>query len=95
MTAVACCLRLSRKARLLLLVLGSSLGNSRPAGSLGEAYPRSVVAADEVADRLRREADRVATKAKLQSDLDQRIQRIQEIETDLPDLEVSRTAPDR
>ncbi len=57
-----------------------------PGASLGEAFQRSVAAADEVADRLRREADRVATKAKLQSDLDQRLQRIQEIDASLSEL---------
>ena len=39
-----------------------------PAGSLVEAYEASVHLGDEVADRLRREADRVAIKARLVSE---------------------------
>lgn len=40
-----------------------------PDGDLAEAYFASVKAADDIADRLRREADRVARKAQLQADL--------------------------
>ena len=40
----------------------------RPGVSLDEAYEISVQRADDIADRLRREADRVATKAKLLGD---------------------------
>lgn len=39
-----------------------------PSKTLKEAYEQSVSKADEIADRLRREADRVAKKAKLLSD---------------------------
>ena len=39
-----------------------------PSNTLTEAYEQSVVRTDQVADRLRREADRVARKAKLLSD---------------------------
>ncbi len=48
------------------------LANFTPAGSLAEAYERSVERADLVADRLRREANRVAGKAKLVADRGQR-----------------------
>lgn len=41
-----------------------------PSKTLKEAYEQSVSKADEIADRLRREADRVAKKAKLLSDRD-------------------------
>ena len=40
----------------------------RPSVTLAEAFQTSMVQTDEIADRLRREADRVATKAKLLSD---------------------------
>jgi len=42
--------------------------SSKPAENLLEAYEASVYRADEISDRLRREADRVARKAKLASD---------------------------
>jgi uncharacterized protein YhaN len=40
----------------------------QPSGTLTEAFQASLLQTDEIADRLRREADRVATKAKLIAD---------------------------
>lgn len=45
---------------------------SGPARDLAEAYERGVQQADGIADRLRREADRVATQVKLVADRNQR-----------------------
>lgn len=45
---------------------------SQEGTDLPQAYERAVSRADEIADRLRREAERVARKIKLQSDRDQR-----------------------
>ncbi|MBT8363458.1 MAG: AAA family ATPase [Deltaproteobacteria bacterium] len=44
------------------------IGELQPAGTLAEAFQTSLVQADEIADRLRREAGRVAAKAKLLAD---------------------------
>jgi uncharacterized protein YhaN len=48
--------------------IGDFIKLFQPCGTLAEAYAFSVQQADEVADRLRREADRVATNAKLHAD---------------------------
>jgi uncharacterized protein YhaN len=51
--------------------------------NLAAAFGSSVKRADEVADRLRREADRVAAKAKLLTDRDVRTKQQAQLETDL------------
>jgi uncharacterized protein YhaN len=48
--------------------LNRFIGMFQPARTLSDAYEMSVLRADELADRLRREADRVARKAKLLAD---------------------------
>jgi uncharacterized protein YhaN len=53
------------------------------AGDLAEAYQRAVEMADELADRLRREADRVAGKAKLQADRDRTAEACRTLEAEL------------
>ena len=45
--------------------------NYDPENPLDKAYEKSVYTVDDVADRLRREADRVAQKATWLADLDQ------------------------
>ena len=50
--------------------LAAFLAEFAPAGTLADAYAQSVRHADAVADRLRREADRVARKAELQAALE-------------------------
>lgn len=52
-----------------------------PRGTLAEAYRAGVDAADRLADRLRREAEQVATKARLLAERDQRLQRRLETES--------------
>ena len=49
-----------------------------PGGDLSQAYQASVEAADAVADRLRREADRVAKKAKLTTDRQDGVRQLSE-----------------
>ena len=49
--------------------IGAFISEFAPGGDLAEAYCASIKAADDIADRLRREADRVAQKAQLQADL--------------------------
>ena len=44
-----------------------------PLTGLADAYRRSVEEADHIADQLRSDADRVATKAKMQADIEQRL----------------------
>jgi uncharacterized protein YhaN len=65
-----------------------------PLQNLADAYARSVQDADQVADRLRNDADRVAMKAAWQADRDQRSRRsisldqeLQEAEARLNDLD--------
>ncbi len=55
------------------------VGRFPPLQSLVDAYERSVQDADLVADRLRHDADRVATKAKLQADHEKRTVRSQSL----------------
>jgi len=51
----------------------------KPAENLFEAYEASVYQADDISDRLRREADRVARKAKLTSDHETQMIRIERL----------------
>ena len=60
-----------------------------PLQTLPQAYHRSVVEADQIADLLRSDADRVATKSKLQADHDQRIGREAAVQS-----EIARTEAD-
>jgi uncharacterized protein YhaN len=52
-----------------------------PAPNLAEAYERSVVASDQVGDRLRREADRVARNVELISQRDKRAEQMAKLST--------------
>jgi hypothetical protein len=52
-----------------------------PDGDLARAFEMSVAQADNVADRLRREADHVAEKAKLLADRKETIERHQDLTT--------------
>ncbi|MBV08835.1 YhaN family protein [Rubinisphaera sp.] len=54
-----------------------------PATSLAEAYRRSVEEADQIADQLRSDADRVASKVKIQADIEQRQTDSQSLEQQL------------
>jgi len=54
-----------------------------PLQTLPDAYQRSVEEADRVADTLRHDADRVATKAKLKADRDQRDRTCKALNTDI------------
>jgi len=54
-----------------------------PAGDLAAAYHLSVEAADQIADRLRREADRVARKAQLTADLNETEQKLGQLRSEL------------
>ena len=54
-----------------------------PLTSLADAYRRSVEEADQIADQLRSDADRVATKAKIQADIEQRLAEANRLEGDL------------
>ncbi len=54
-----------------------------PAESLREAYRRSVEDADQIADALRNDADRVATKAKLVAERDQQLSRCERLAADV------------
>jgi len=67
--------------------LATFLQEFPPANSLKDAYHRSVDEADQIADLLRTDADRVATKAKLQIDRDQRLSRETGIEADIEQAE--------
>lgn len=60
--------------------------------SLEEAYEAGVRRADELADRLRREADRVARKAKLVSDRETRKDRLGRLKAGLKEAESARGA---
>jgi uncharacterized protein YhaN len=59
------------------------IANFSPAGNLAEAYERGVERADLVADRLRREANRVAGKAKLLADRSQRCDQLDKLNDQL------------
>lgn len=67
------------------------LAEFAPAGTLAEAYAQSVRHADAVADRLRREADRVARKAELQAALERDRANCAELEHDLELLDDRQT----
>jgi uncharacterized protein YhaN len=54
-----------------------------PLTSLADAYRRSVEEADQIADQLRFDADRVATKAKIQADIEQRLSEAGSLEREL------------
>ena len=54
-----------------------------PLTSLAGAYRRSVELADQIADRLRSDADRVATKAKIQADIEQRHSEAESLKSEL------------
>lgn len=54
-----------------------------PLTNLADAYRRSVEEADQIADRLRSDADRVATKAKIQADIEQRLTEAESLEREL------------
>ncbi len=54
-----------------------------PLTSLADAYRHSVEEADQIADRLRSDADRVATKAKIQADIEQRISEAESLEREI------------
>jgi len=58
-------------------------GEGEPGGTLTEAYEISVKDADELADRLRREADRVAKKAKLIAEGDTNKARLKNLKVEL------------
>ena len=58
-------------------------GEGEPGGTLTEAYEISVKDADELADRLRREADRVAKKAKLIAERDMNKARLKNLKVEL------------
>jgi len=57
-----------------------AIGDWPPAADLAEAFARAVAAADELADRLLREADRVAKMEGLQFDLKRTGEKIQQLE---------------
>ena len=54
-----------------------------PLTSLADAYRRSVEEADQIADQLRSDADRVATKVKIQADIEQRVVEADSIQREL------------
>ena len=58
-----------------------------PAGSLVEAYEASVHLGDEVGDRLRREADRVAIKARLVSEQEASLTRVERLQEEMVERE--------
>jgi uncharacterized protein YhaN len=58
-----------------------------PAGTLTEAFQASLLQTDEIADRLRREADRVATKAKLTADQTAFEKQLRHLKTKLDEAE--------
>ncbi|MBW1950243.1 MAG: AAA family ATPase [Deltaproteobacteria bacterium] len=57
----------------------------KPAGSLADAYEAAVQQADEIGDRLRREADRVAAMAKLLADEKSKKAELELLEKELQD----------
>ena len=70
----------------------SALAGFAPDGDLASAYERSVAAADEAADRLRREAGRVAEKAGLLADREQATRKLAALGTRRDEAEaLSRT----
>lgn len=58
-----------------------------PLTTLADAYRRSVEEADQIADQLRSDADRVATKVKIQADIEQRVAEADSIERELEVME--------
>ncbi|MCA9132053.1 MAG: AAA family ATPase [Planctomycetales bacterium] len=58
-----------------------------PHGDLPRAFQAAIEAADQLSDRLRREADRVAEKAKLTADQQELVRRLEEQQSNLPPLE--------
>jgi len=54
-----------------------------PLTSLADAYRHSVEEADQIADQLRSDADRVATKVKIQADIEQRLAEADSLEREL------------
>jgi uncharacterized protein YhaN len=54
-----------------------------PVRTLPEAYHRSVEESDQIADKLRSDADRVATKIRLQRDVEQRLVRHKEVNDEI------------
>lgn len=67
------------------------LAESESATGLQEAYEKSVSGADNIADRLRREAERVANKANLVSQKIQRESQLAELEAEKAELDATRT----
>ena len=63
--------RLARRGTRRGQTLAAFLAEFAPGGTLASAYEQSVQRGDELADRLRREADRVARKAEWLAQLDQ------------------------
>ena len=59
-----------------------------PANELAEAYDRSVHAADEVADRLRQDAELVGTKSKLLADKQQTSDRLSKFDAEIAERNV-------
>ena len=57
--------------------------------SLAQAFEVSVARADDIADRLRRDADLVAQKAQLLSDQSRQQQTHEALQTEMADLEYS------
>jgi uncharacterized protein YhaN len=65
------------------------VGRHPPAQILAEAYERSVADSDQLADRLRREADRVARKGELVSQVEQSSEQIRTLATQRHDQTVA------
>ena len=67
----------------------------QPAGTLAEAFQTSLVQTDEIADRLRREADRVAAKANLLADRTAHGKKLAQLKTELDEAEKTIAAVDK
>jgi len=83
-------LQLARKIRdqgWQLILQALKEGGEQTGGTLTEAYESSVKDADEIADRLRREADRVAKKAKLIAEGDTNKARLKNLKVELETAE--------
>jgi uncharacterized protein YhaN len=65
----------------------SYISELSPSGTLAEAFQSSLLQSDELADRLRREADRVATKAKLIADQTACEKQLDHLKTELDEAE--------
>jgi uncharacterized protein YhaN len=63
------------------------ISEMQPSGTLTEAFQASLLQTDEIADRLRREADRVATKAKLIADQTAFARQLGHLKTELAEAE--------